>query len=224
MTESSRAALLVLADGRFPSGGHAHSAGVEAACATGRVFDVASLTAFVEGRLHTTGRVDAAFAAAAAHGAHALGDLDAALDARLAAPRVRAVSRSLGRQLLRAGARVWPHAALEDVAAAVPTGPHQAVALGAVARAAGLDPADAAVCALHHLAAAMAAAGVRLLGLDPYAVEAMRASMATTIDALAAEAAVVALAGLTDLPAWSAPLSDILAEVHATWEVRLFAS
>jgi urease accessory protein len=48
--------------------------------------------------------------------------------------------------------------------------------------------------------------------------------MATTIDALAAEAAVVALAGLTDLPAWSAPLSDILAEVHATWEVRLFAS
>ncbi|MFD7932135.1 urease accessory protein UreF, partial [Streptomyces sp. NPDC059742] len=28
----SRAALLVLADGRFPAGGHAHSGGAEAAC------------------------------------------------------------------------------------------------------------------------------------------------------------------------------------------------
>ncbi len=27
-----------------------------------------------------------------------------------------------------------------------------------------------------------------------------------------------------DLPAHSAPLLDILAEAHATWEVRLFAS
>ncbi len=32
----SRAALLVLADGRFPAGGHAHSGGAEAAVTAGR--------------------------------------------------------------------------------------------------------------------------------------------------------------------------------------------
>ena len=37
----SRAALLVLADGRFPAGGHAHSGGVEAAVAHGAVHDTA---------------------------------------------------------------------------------------------------------------------------------------------------------------------------------------
>ena len=62
----STASLLLLADGRFPSGGHAHSNGVEAACATGAIDDVASLGAYVEGRLATAGRVDASFAAAAA--------------------------------------------------------------------------------------------------------------------------------------------------------------
>ncbi|MEU7259826.1 urease accessory protein UreF, partial [Streptomyces rimosus] len=31
----SRAALLVLADGRFPAGGHAHSGGAEAAVTAG---------------------------------------------------------------------------------------------------------------------------------------------------------------------------------------------
>lgn len=37
----SRAALLVLADGRFPAGGHAHSGGAEAAVRAGRITDAA---------------------------------------------------------------------------------------------------------------------------------------------------------------------------------------
>ncbi len=59
-------ALLLLADGRFPAGGHAHSAGVEAAVGDGRITDVASLTAFTEGRLRTVGLVEVAFATATA--------------------------------------------------------------------------------------------------------------------------------------------------------------
>ncbi|MEV7563365.1 urease accessory protein UreF, partial [Streptomyces sp. NPDC089795] len=42
----SRAALLVLADGRFPAGGHAHSGGAEAACKAGRIHDAATLEDF----------------------------------------------------------------------------------------------------------------------------------------------------------------------------------
>ena len=45
-------AVMLLADGRFPVGGHAHSAGAEAACADGRIVDEATLATFVEGRLH----------------------------------------------------------------------------------------------------------------------------------------------------------------------------
>jgi urease accessory protein len=57
-------AVLLLADGRFPVGGHAHSAGVETACADGRVADESSLQEFLEGRLQTAGLVDASLAAA----------------------------------------------------------------------------------------------------------------------------------------------------------------
>ena len=46
---SATLALLALGDGRFPVGGHAHSAGVESAVADGRVGDVESLEAFVVG-------------------------------------------------------------------------------------------------------------------------------------------------------------------------------
>jgi urease accessory protein len=219
------AALLLLADGRFPAGGHAHSSGVEAACADGAITDAMTLASFVRGRLHTSGQVDAVFAAAAAHGVHEVGVLDAALSARITSPRLRDVSRTLGRQTLRAGERVWPHERLAALRrASPPEGPHHAVALGAVAGAAGLDGHDAALCALHHLATSAATAAVRLLGLDPFEVHAVLSALAPDVDALAA-AAVAASGGAVDrFPATSGPLVDILAEEHATWEVRLFAS
>ena len=56
------ATLLLLADGRFPAGGHAHSGGLEAAVARSRVRDLASLRAFLDGRLATTGLVAGAAA------------------------------------------------------------------------------------------------------------------------------------------------------------------
>src|SRR6185312_15183722 len=58
------AALLLLADGRFPAGGHAHSGGVEAAVAAGGVHDLPTLESFLTGRAATVGAVAAAFCAA----------------------------------------------------------------------------------------------------------------------------------------------------------------
>ena len=221
----SRAALLLLADGRFPSGGHAHSAGTEAACATGGVYDGQSLQAFASGRLHTTGLVDASFAAAACAGGHGWRDLDAAYDARTVSPRLRAVSRSMGRQLLRSGRRVWPDPMLDSLAAASSVdGAHHPLALGAVARAAGLDELDAATASLHHLASAVATSALRLLGLDPFDVYSRLAALAPVIDEIASIAMSHARSSIDMLPAASAPLIEILAEDHATWEVRLFAS
>jgi urease accessory protein len=221
----STSALLLLADGRFPAGGHAHSAGVESACASGAIHDVRSLTDFVRGRLHTAGRVEAAFAAAAARDEHEVATLDGALDARIASPRLREVSRALGRQALRAGERVWPDERLLALrASSPPTGPHQAIAYGVIADAAGIDAGGAAQIVLHGLATACATAAVRLLGIDPFDVHAMLAAFGSDLDALAARAVIEAGAAIDDLPATSGPLVEILAEDHATWEVRLFAS
>jgi urease accessory protein len=221
----SGAALLLLADGRFPAGGHAHSAGVESACASGAIQDVRSLTDFLAGRLHTVGRVEAAFAAAAACDEHDVASLDAAFEARIASPRLREVSRSLGRQALRAGERVWPHERLQALrAAAPPTGPHQAIAFGVIADAAGIDARGASQIVLHSMATACATAAVRLLGIDPFDVHAMLAGFGADLDALAARAVIEAETAIDDLPATSGPLVEILAEDHATWEVRLFAS
>ena len=60
MTHRTSFALMLLADGRLPAGGHVHSGGIESAVADGRVHDLASLRSFTEGRLWTAGLTDAA--------------------------------------------------------------------------------------------------------------------------------------------------------------------
>ncbi|MEU4688554.1 urease accessory UreF family protein [Actinoplanes sp. NPDC023714] len=234
----SLATLLLLADGRLPSGGHAHSGGLEAQVAAGRVRDVEGLGGFLRGKLATGGLVSAAFAAAAcgdagrvaaARGdsgrvaavcgdAGRVAELDAGLDARTPSPALRKASRAQGRALLRAGRVMWP------IPASVGRELHQPVALGVVAAAAGLGPGEAAVAAAHATVTGPASAAVRLLGLDPYAVHALLARLTTECDRIAAEAAGRYRDAVDDLPAAGAPLLDIGAEHHATWEVRLFAS
>ncbi|WP_432835603.1 urease accessory protein UreF [Dactylosporangium sp. CA-092794] len=211
--------LLILADGRFPSGGHAHSSGLEAAVAHGRVRDLDGLRAFLRGRLHTGGLVAAAFAAAACARPEAIEELEAELDARTPAPALRLAARRQGRSLRRAARVVWPG---EDAhwAAAV----SQPVALGVAARAAGLTPDEAALLAAYHAISGPASAAVRLLGLDPYRVHALLAELGDECDEVAREAATHARGPAADLPAASAPLLDVSAEDHAAWEVRLFAS
>ncbi|MEU9550012.1 urease accessory UreF family protein [Streptomyces werraensis] len=223
----SRAALLVLADGRFPAGGHAHSSGAEAAVHAGRITGAASLEDFCRGRLHTTGLVSAALAASAALGVDPAA-LDAAADARTPSPALRAAARKLGRQLLRAARATWPGVELDALARRFPKGAHQPVVLGVAARAAGLGPQDAAHCALYESVGGPATATVRLLGLDPFDATAVLARLAPEADRVA-EAAVraahrVAEEGADALPAASAPLLELLAEAHAARTGRLFAS
>ena len=66
---------------------------------------------------------------------------------------------------------------------------------------------------------------MRLLGLDPFEVHALAARIGPRLDELAGVAALQAAhCQPQDLPATTSLLADILAEHHATWEVRLFAS
>ncbi|WP_267243302.1 urease accessory protein UreF [Streptomyces sp. PR69] len=219
----SRAALLVLADGRFPAGGHAHSGGAEAAVKAGRLRNAEELENFCRGRLHTAGLTSAALAAAAAAGLDPLA-LDDAADARTPSPALRTAARRLGRQMMRAARAVWPGPGLDALAAARPRGAHQPVVLGVAARSAGLGPEDAAHCVAYETVSGPATAAVRLLGLDPFQATAVLARLAPALDQVAADAALAARQGIDALPAASAPLLDITAEQHAAWPVRLFAS
>lgn len=223
----SRAALLVLADGRFPAGGHAHSGGAEAAVRAGRITDAASLEAFCRGRLHASGAVAASLAAAAALGVDP-GELDLAADARTPSPALRVAARRLGRQLMRAARATWPSPELDALAARFPKGAHQPVVLGLAARAAGLEPLDAAYCSAYEGVSGPATAVVRLLALDPFDATGVLARLASEVDRVAQDAVDAGRRAVTEgvdvLPARSGPLLEIGAEAHAAWPVRLFAS
>jgi urease accessory protein len=234
------AALLLLGDSRFPAGAHAHSGGLEAAAALERVDDVESLNQFLLGRLATVGLVAAAFAAASCDVVATslrsqpserdvrvgvqIEELDAELDARTPSPVLRAAAHRLGRQMLRTARRVWPHPALDAISERLPNGPQQPVALGAVAAVAGLAVGEAAMVAVYDAVMSPATAAVRLLGLDPVAVHATVARLGDAMQSVAAGGAAYAGTPPAQLPSSAAPLLDICAERHATWEVRLFAS
>lgn len=225
MTRGSSEALLLLADGRLPAGGYAHSGGLESAVRMGLVSDTADLERFLAGRATTTAAVAASFAAAACHACRTdetkrLTELDVEFDARTPSPALRQVSRALGRQLLRAWAAIRPH----EMQGRIPSRLHQPVAFGAAAAMLDLTPEDAARGLLHETLMSPAMAVVKVMSVDPFHAHRALATIIPLIDEVAEEAANGATANPADLPSHSAPLSDIAAEHHAAQEVRLFAS
>ncbi|HEX6343990.1 urease accessory protein UreF [Umezawaea sp.] len=221
---------LLLADSRFPGGGHVHSGGLEEAAARGLVTGEADLASFLVGRLRTAGELAAVFAAAAASAVlrgrtHWL-ELDAELDARTPSPAQRKASRAQGRGTARAGLRAWPSPALDRLLADTPR-PHHPVVLGALTALAGGEPRDAALSVCYLAVSGPASAAVRLLGLDPFGVNAVIARLAAEMREVAATAAKTADHDPRDLPAPGAPGLDLLAEAHDRHhreEVRLFVS
>jgi urease accessory protein len=198
---------LILADSRFPGGGHVHSGGLEEAASRGLVHDEPSLESFLRGRVRTAGLLAAGFAAAAARGED-LATLDAELDARTPSPAQREASRAQGRGMLRAARRAWPSARLGEL----PPNPHQPLVIGVLVD----DPFEAALTCAYLAVSGPASAAVRLLGLDPFGVNAIVASLG--VEEVAARAC-------EELPALGSPALDLLAEAHVRREgVRLFGS
>lgn len=221
--------LLLLLDSRSPAGGHGHSGGMEPAVTSGIVRDQDDVQRFCAGRLATTGAVAAAFAAAATRAwvggapATAWRDLDDELSARMPAEAARTASRALGRGLLRLLRAMVPDVDPRPAWSLVERpAPHHPLVLGAACAIAGGDPRLAARAAALGVCTAPASAAVRLLGLDPFAVHRCLAELAPEIDRVADAAA--RPVPLAHLPAGSAPALELLADVHVTREVRLFAS
>jgi urease accessory protein len=250
---------LVLADARFPGGGHVHSGGLEEAVARGLVSSVPTLEDFLRGRLRTAGLVAAAFAAASvAVGADCpssdtspsrppltrpsslvsaescsggdrhsrWAELDAELDARTPSAAQREASRAQGRGTLRAVRAAWPSPVLDDLVAVHPR-PHHPLLVGAVCGVAGEPAGESARCVAYLAISGPASAAVRLLGLDPFAVNAVLVRLGPELDAVVAEAVAAAAGPPSGLPAPSAPVLDLMAQAHVHHHrerVRLFVS
>lgn len=218
--------MLLLADGRLPAGGYAHSGGMEAAVRSSSVKDVADLRKFLAGRATTSGAVAASFAAAACRicteqDVELIAELDMEFTARTPSPALRRVSETLGRQLLRAVAAIHPHEFQQHL----PTRLHHPVAFGSAAAMFGLSPVEAARGILHETLMGPAMSVVKIMSIDPFEAHRAVAALIPLLDEVSAEAALYADAPFKDLPSYGAPLSDLLAEHHETTQgVRLFAS
>ncbi|MEU7789505.1 urease accessory UreF family protein [Amycolatopsis sp. NPDC049159] len=218
---------LILADSRFPGGGHVHSGGMEEVVSRRLVTSVRDLPGFLSGRLRTAGFLAAVFAAASAQAAAAGGNwslLDSELDARTPSLAQREASRAQGRGTARAGRIAWPSPVLDALLTETPR-PHHPIVLGALVGVAGGSPYDAAMAAAYLAVSGPASAVVRLLGLDPFAVNAVVARL--DLAPVCAEAAAVAGDDPASLPSPGSPALDLFAEAHARHhqeEVRLFAS
>ncbi len=221
---------LILADSRFPGGGHVHSGGLEEAVARKLIRTERDLPGFLSGRLRTAGSLAAVFAAAAAHAAARRVQsghwklLDVELDARTPSLAQREASRAQGRGTARAGRAAWPSPVLSAMLAETPR-PHHPIILGVLTGAAGGSPFDAAMAVAYLSVSGPASAAVRLLGLDPFAVNAVVARL--DLRSVCSRAAEVAGDDPSALPAPGSPALDLFAEAHARHhqeEVRLFAS
>src|SRR5450755_4408794 len=182
--------LLLLLDSRAPAGAHNHSGGMEAAVSTGLVAGPPDVEEFCRGRLRTSGLVAAAFAAAACQLqpeprlAQEWALLDAEYEARTPSEAMRAASRQLGSGLRRLLRSMLPDADLVTPwAQCAAPAPHHPLVLGAGVALAGGSPELAARAAALAACTGPASAAVRLLGLDPFAVQAMLARLAPEIDA-----------------------------------------
>lgn len=237
--------LLILIDSRAPAGAHSHSSGMEPAVEAGLVRGIDDVARFCDARLRTGGRVAAAFAAASCLGWSAGLEpqfwlaLDRELEARIASEASRSASRAMGsglRRLIAATAPAsWP--LLQQAWSLCPApSAHHPLVLGAAAGAVGADAGMAARAAMLASVSGPASAALRLLGLDPYQVQAITASLAPAMEQAADDVArlagsvVGAVLGAGDpsalalLPSDGVPGLDVLADVHLHQEVRLFAS
>jgi urease accessory protein len=210
-----------LLDSAFPTGGFAHSAGLEAAWQQGEVTDAASLRAFLEAALWQTGYGTLPFVTAAHRDPDRFAALDELNDVFLINPVANRASRVQGRALAASAARVWPGPALEAFeAAARDACAHVGPVTGVVFRRLGVPLASVQPMVLYAAARAVCAAAVRLGLAGSY--EAQRLQTAGRV----AAAGVLARCGDLDVAcaAQAAPLIDLVQAGHDRLYSRLFQS
>jgi urease accessory protein len=229
MDNAQPLSLLHFTDTAFPTGGYAHSFGLERYCQAGIVSDAAGVERFLLAQIEGSAGPGDATAAVAALRAMTAGDveacrrLDETLEAMKPVREFRAGSRQMGRQTLRVSAALTGDqrlaAYLEEVEDGRAPG-HHAVAFGMAGGVHGWGAEAAATAFLYSTTALLVGAALRLLPMGQMEGQRVLWRVHPVIARVAREAV-----GRDPAELWSfAPGLDIAGMLHERLETRLFRS
>jgi urease accessory protein len=215
--------LLQIADSAFPTGGFAHSAGLEAAAQLGEVRGAEEVAAFLDAALWQAGHQALPFVGAAHAEPERLEEIDATCDALLTSHVANRASRTQGRAFAGTCARVFDVPALSALDEACRTRAvraHLAPVFGAALRALDVELSDVLALYLHATARGVASAAVRLGLAGPHEAQRIMAGRAETLDRVVARCRGLAMGEA----AQTAPLVDLFGATQDRLYSRLFQS
>ncbi|RKG94101.1 urease accessory protein UreF [Corallococcus terminator] len=214
--------VLQLADSGFPTGGFAHSGGLEAAVQQGEVRGVSDVRRFVESLLWQAGLGGLPLVNAGWREPASLPAWDARADVFLSNHVAHRASRTQGRAFLDTCARIFPDAVgpVRQAARAAGVKFHHAPVFGAVLCALEVDLEDAQRLFLSLTLRGALSAGVRMGVIGTHESHQVQHGATPLLDTVLTHCGAL---GVEDL-AQPAPLLDLLGASHDRLYSRLFLS
>ena len=212
-----------LIDSAFPSGGFAHSGGLEATVQHGYIPDGDSMRAFARQALAQCGRSALPIVTAAHRCQESLGELDRLSDVFLSNPVANRASRAQGRALLTSVARSFRGSDVETLETRIRIeglAGHYAPLFGRLFSVLGIEMADTQRAYLFISARGVSSAAVRLGIIGAFEAQAMQAELTAHIDAIVRDCGELS----PDDIAQTAPLIDLFQATQDRLYSRLFQS
>jgi len=203
--------VLQIADSAFPTGGFAHSGGLEAACALGEVRSGEELARFVDAAIWQAGAGGLPLVRAAWDTPSRLVELDARCDAFLTGHVANRASRTQGRAFAATCASSF---------GVEVRGVHLAPVFGAVLRALEVGRDETMMLWLHLAMRGVISAAVRLGRIGPLEGQRIQRALAPRCDEVLAACRDLALDDLAVV----APIAEIAGTLHDRLYSRLFQS
>jgi len=211
--------LLQLSDSALPTGGFAHSGGLEAALQIAGPID---LRRFLRDALWQAGHFALPLTSAAHDNPGELPRLDARADAFLASRVANRASRTQGRAFLGTCARIFPAelSRLREHARAASLHQHHAPVFGAVLRTLGVERMSAQQLLLSQTLRGLLFAAVRLGLAGTHEAQRLQHELAPALDAVLDACGPLREEAI----AQTAPVADLLGSMHDRLYSRLFQS
>ncbi len=210
-----------LVDSALPSGGFAHSAGLEAAFQAGEVATDAELRQFLLDTVRQTGHAALPLVTSAHRDPSRLEELDALAEAFLTNAVANRASRLQGRAFLDACLRIWPSSDITrlDARARALCG-HQAPIVGAALSVLGVPLETAQRITMFVTCRGILTAAVRLGIVGPYRAQRLQHECNPIAERMLRECGGSTAGDLTQ----TAPILDVLQASHDRLYSRLFQS
>ena len=215
--------LWQLADSAFPSGGFAHSGGLEAAWRQGHIKDAAALAAFIRDALWQTVYNTLPFIRATYEKPAEFAVIDARCDAVLSNHVANRASRAQGQAMLAGAARIFHVPALQDLLAGARLAErplHWAPVMGVIGRALELGEHEVLHLGIFITQRGFISSAVRLGIVGPMQGQTIQFNLADEVEPMATRAMQLVL----DDVAQTDPLLEILQSSHDRLYSRLFHS